>query len=381
MLKLDKITAAAGDFSLFPFSLSMRADECHALLGPSGSGKSTLLETIIGFRKPTGGCLYLEGQELSGIPVENRGIGYVPQRLALFPHLTVRQNILYGIRIRRIRESGYFELAERLIEEVGLGPLISRYPETLSGGERQRVALARALASAPRLLVLDEPFSALNESLRRELWILLKKLLDHNKTPALMVTHDLEEAFFLGERISVLIDGNLHQSDSKTAVYRKPATVEVARFLGIRNLFPAKILDRDDSRLMLECPALKTRMPVMRSPNDHYVPDIGEDVIVGILPELVSLLYDVHSNPPSETRLGGEIVNSIDTGRGISLQFRPGGCDVVVDVSVGLREAAYIGNGKSEIGLSAVNLFVCRKQKRDPVFDTQAQVKSRGHLV
>jgi molybdate transport system ATP-binding protein len=361
MLKLEDVTVKAGDFSLSPFSLSMRTNECHALLGPSGSGKSTLLETIIGFRKPHSGRLFLDGQELRGTPVENRGIGYVPQRLALFPHLTVRQNILYGIRIRRIRESGYFELAERLIDEVGLGPLISRYPENLSGGERQRVALARALASAPRLLVLDEPFSALNESLRRELWILLKKLLDHNKTPALMVTHDLEEAFFLGERISVLIEGKLHQSDSKAVVYRKPATVEVARFLGIRNLFPAKTIDKNDLCIMVDCPVLKHCLPIMRSPNDHYVPDIGDDVIVGILPELVSIRYDGQSNPVTEKLLDGEIIDSIDTGRGINLHFRPRGCDVVLDVTVGLREAAYLGNGKTEVGLAAANLFLVPK--------------------
>jgi ABC-type Fe3+/spermidine/putrescine transport system ATPase subunit len=364
MLRLDNVSVKAGDFSLFPVSLNMGKGERHVLLGPSGSGKSTLLEAIIGFRKPHSGSLFLDGMELSAIPVENRGIGYVPQRLGLFPHLTVRQNILYGIRIRRVKEPKYFELAERLIEEVGLGSLDSRYPETLSGGERQRLALARALASAPRLFLLDEPFSSLNESLRRELWTLLKKLLDHNKIPVLMVTHDLEEAFFLGERISVLIDGRLHQSDDKTVVYRKPATVEVARFLGIRNLFPARIIDRDDSCLILDCPALKTRLPVNRSSNEHAVPDIGEEVIVGILPELVYLNPMNPACALSQVRLNGPIIDSIDTGRGINMQFRPEDCDVVLDVSAGLRDEAFVTIGKAEVDLAATNLFWMPKTKR-----------------
>jgi len=364
MLRLDNVFVKAGDFSLSPVSLSMRKEERHVLLGPSGSGKSTLLEAIIGFRRPHRGSVFLDGQELSDISVENRGIGYVPQRLGLFPHLTVRQNILYGIRIRRVKESKYFELAERLIGEVGLGSLVSRYPETLSGGERQRVALARALASAPRLFLLDEPFSALNESLRRELWILLKKLLDHNKIPTLMVTHDLEEAFFLGERISVLIEGKMHQSDAKTVVYRKPATVEVARFLGIRNLFPARIIDKDDSCLILDCPALKTRLPVNRSRNDHIIPEIGDEIIAGILPELVHLNHINQSDASSLVRLNGEVIDIIDTGRGIKLQFRPEGCDVVLDVSAGLREAALVNVGNAEVGLAAANLFWVPKTKR-----------------
>ncbi|MBN2319980.1 MAG: ABC transporter ATP-binding protein [Acidobacteria bacterium] len=364
MLRLDNVSVKAGDFSLSPVSLSMHKEERHVLLGPSGSGKSTLLEAVIGFRKPHGGRLFLDGRELSRIPVENRGIGYVPQRLGLFPHLTVRQNILYGIRIRRVKEPKYFELAERLIEEVGLGPLVSRYPETLSGGERQRVALARALASAPRLFLLDEPFSALNESLRRELWILLKKLLEHNKIPTLMVTHDLEEAFFLGERISVLIEGKLHQSDAKTVVYRKPATVEVARFLGVRNIFPARILGKDHSCLILNCPVLKTRLSVNRSHNDHAVPEIGDEIMVGILPELVYLNHIDRSDASSQVSLKGEVIDSIDTGRGINLQFRPEGCDVALDVSVGLREAVSVNIGKAEVGLAAANLFWVPKTKR-----------------
>ncbi len=357
MLKLDEVIAKAGDFTLAPVSLLISSNECHALLGPSGSGKSTLLETIIGFRKPLEGRLHLNGQELTTIPVENRGIGYVPQRLALFPHLTVEQNILFGIRTRRVREPEYFDLARRLIHEVGLAPLISRYPDTLSGGEQQRVALARALASAPRLLVLDEPFSSLNESLRRELWKLLKKLLVNIKTPTLMVTHDLEEAFFLGERISVLIEGRLHQSDSKAIVYRKPATVEVARFLGIRNLFPAKAIGRDDSFIMLDCPALRTRLAVNRSSNDRFVPDIGSSLIVGILPELVYLCCNGQPDPPATARLDGEIVDLIETGRSINMFFRPNGCDVVLEVSAGLREAAFLDLAKVEIGLAASHIF------------------------
>ncbi len=357
MLELHEVTVKAGDFLIKPFSLCMGGSECHALLGPSGSGKSTLLETIIGFRHPHGGRLHLDGQELTNVPVENRGIGYVPQRLALFPHLTVQENILFGIRTRRVRETRYFKLAEGLIEEVGLAPLVSRYPETLSGGERQRVALARALASAPRLLVLDEPFSSLNESLRRELWNLLKRLLLNNKIPTLIVTHDLEEAFFLGERISVLIEGRLHQTDTKAVVYRKPATVDVARFLGIRNLFPAKVIGRQGSSIMLDCELLKTHLAVAQSPADQYVPEMESQVMVGILPELVNLLQNHQATPPGIARLNGEVIDVIETGRGINFSFRPKACDVVLEVTAGPREAAALDLSVINIGLAASHLF------------------------
>jgi ABC-type Fe3+/spermidine/putrescine transport system ATPase subunit len=163
MLKLEKVTAKAGTFTLKPLDLEIPPGECHALLGPSGAGKSTVLELIVGFRKLQSGNIFLNGRNQANIPVERSNIGYLPQRLALFPHLTVRDNILYGIRCRRTPASPDLKMVASLIKAMGLTQFENRKPTHLSGGERQRVALARALAPAPDLLILDEPFSSLNE--------------------------------------------------------------------------------------------------------------------------------------------------------------------------------------------------------------------------
>jgi len=173
VLTLDRVCARAGTFRLSDISISVGQGESHVLLGPSGAGKTTLLEAIIGLRPLTGGRVELSGRDLAGVPAERRGMGYLPQRLSLFPHLTVRENILYGPRSRRLRPADYQPVVDALVEAVGIGELLDRRPATLSGGARQRVALVRALAARPPVLLLDEPFSALNESLRHELWRLL----------------------------------------------------------------------------------------------------------------------------------------------------------------------------------------------------------------
>jgi ABC-type Fe3+/spermidine/putrescine transport system ATPase subunit len=357
MLTIEELIVKAGVFQLGPVSLQIKSGERHALLGPSGSGKSTLLESVIGFRRTRKGRLLIDGRNMINEPVESRGIGYVPQQLALFPHLTVRDNIYFGMRMRRLREIRHSELAEILIEEAGLSSLTSRYPETLSGGERQRVALVRALASGPRLLILDEPFSALNETLRRELWSLVKKLSVETKVTTLMVTHDFEEAFVLGEQISVLIGGKLHQSDVKEIVYRRPATAEVARFLGINNLFPADVIGRDGNFILLDCPSLKTHLVVTPGMEGKEAPAEGTAVMVGIWPERVALRRRGQPQMPSEVRLEGEVVRLVDNGRGISLSFRPNGCSVLLEVIAGPREMENLKLTEMQTGLAASHLF------------------------
>ena len=237
MLKCEKITTKAGSFRLEPLDLEITQGECHTLLGPSGAGKSTALELIVGFRELQSGRIILNGRNLENVPVEQRNIGYLPQNMALFPHLTVKENILYGIRSRRKPDKHDIESIDSLTEAMGVKKLENRKPLHLSGGERQRVALARALAPAPELLILDEPFSALNESLRSELSILLKELQQTYNLTTIIVTHDLEEAFFFSEKIHILINGRLHQSGPKNEIFNRPITASVARFLNYRNIF------------------------------------------------------------------------------------------------------------------------------------------------
>lgn len=336
MLELDSVSTRAGDFRLQNVSLQVGEGESHVLLGPSGSGKTTLLETILGVRQPESGRITLAGRDLDGIPIERRGIGYLPQRLALFPHLTAARNILYGPRSRRQPAAHYQPIVETLVEATGIASLLDRRPETLSGGEQQRVALVTALSSQPRLLLLDEPFSALNESLRQELWGLLKRLQATYGFAALLITHDLTEAFYLADRITILIGGVVHQTGSKDEVWRHPATLAVAEYFGIRNVFEGTVVQTDAGVAEVECPVLRGRLLVPVPPGRPRPPQ-GRRVWVGIRPEYVVLRDAEHPARPDEFALEGRITEILVTGRLATLHFRPHGSDVVLELSVGRR--------------------------------------------
>ena len=265
MLEIDQLCVRAGNFQLSGISLRAAPGRSHVILGPSGSGKTTLLETIIGFRHPTSGGIRLSNRPLIGLPIESRDIGYLPQRLALFPHLSVRQNLDYGERMRRQPRADTRRILDDLVLAADIRHLLDRRPESLSGGERQRVALVRALAARPQLLLLDEPFSALNDTLRRELWRLVKALQAEHGFTTVMITHDLAEAFFMGDDITVMIDGRVHQSSDKETVWFRPATADVAHYLGIHNLFSGVVTGREPSPqdgrhggdvARVECPTL-----------------------------------------------------------------------------------------------------------------------------
>jgi ABC-type Fe3+/spermidine/putrescine transport system ATPase subunit len=311
MLEIDGLTAQAGGFRLHGISLRVGEGECHALLGPSGSGKSTLLAALLGTLPGVTGSLRLAGEELSTLPIERRHLGYVPQQLGLFPHLSVRDNLTYSARARHVPEAEYRPLLDRLTDLTGIGALLSRPIATLSGGERQRVALVRALTANPRLVLLDEPFTALNESLRRELWWLVRDLQRERGLTVLLVTHDLSEAHFLADRITVLIDGRQEQSDHKAAVYRRPASVAVARFLGLKNLFPARTLGPQ----AVDCPDLGGRLAVAEEGAAR-----GE-VWLAIRAEHVALRTPETPSRPGETRLGGRFEAVLDLGESALLHF------------------------------------------------------------
>lgn len=237
MLEVTELSARAGAFILSNVSLTVPPSSCHVILGPTGSGKTLLLESVIGLRNPQAGKVILEGKDITCLPMEQRGLSYVPQDLALFPHMTVRENILYPIRIRGGKQDIENGIVRELVESLGIKHLLDRSVRNLSGGERQRTALARAVASRCKYLILDEPLSALHESLKKELWYLLKDLQRRYDLAVLMVTHDLEEAFFLGDTVSIVLDGKVRRQGWKGDVYERPSSLDVAAFLGIRNFF------------------------------------------------------------------------------------------------------------------------------------------------
>lgn len=235
MIRLTDVRVRAGEFRLGPISLDAPTGAHTVLIGPTGSGKTTLLEAIAGLRPLEGGLLELGDQDASAMPPEARGLGFAYQDSALFPHLTVRENVRYGLRHAGDDRIG------ALADAFSLSHLFDRTPATLSTGERQRVALARALAPHPRALLLDEPFAAVDPAQRRDLRRELQQWVAREGITVLHVSHDFEEAIRMGEQVAVLLDGRLVQSGSPDEVFRHPATAEVAHFVGIGNVLRGSV--------------------------------------------------------------------------------------------------------------------------------------------
>jgi sulfate/thiosulfate transport system ATP-binding protein len=203
-----------------------------ALLGPSGSGKSTLLRTIAGLDQPDSGSVTINGRDVTRVPPQRRGIGFVFQHYAAFKHLTVRDNVAYGLKIRKRPRAEIRDKVDNLLEVVGLSGFQGRYPNQLSGGQRQRMALARALAVDPEVLLLDEPFGALDAKVREDLRAWLRRLHDEVHVTTVLVTHDQAEALDVADQIAVLNKGRIEQVGSPTDVYDTPANHFVMSFLG-----------------------------------------------------------------------------------------------------------------------------------------------------
>jgi sulfate transport system ATP-binding protein len=209
-----------------------------ALLGPSGGGKSTLLRVVAGLESPDSGTVEIDGQDLTGIPARQRGIGFCFQHYAPFRHLTVRRNVAFGLEVRRRPKAEIREKVDELLELVRIAHLADRYPSELSGGQRQRMALARALAIEPKVLLLDEPFGALDAQVRQQLRVWLRELHEKISVTTVLVTHDQEEAMEVADRLAIINEGRLEQIGAPAEIYDKPDNEFVMKFLG-----PATELD------------------------------------------------------------------------------------------------------------------------------------------
>lgn len=240
------ITKRFGEFTaLDDVSLEARPGEFLALLGPSGSGKTTLLRLMAGLEFPDAGSVSFDGSDVTSKPTRERAVGFVFQHYALFKHMTVAENVAFGLNVKSRRERpGKREIAARvaeLLDLVQLGHLGDRYPSQLSGGQRQRVALARALAVQPRILLLDEPFGALDAKVRKDLRRWLRRIHDEMGLTTIFVTHDQEEALELADRVVVMSNGHIEQVDTPERVYDEPATPFVCEFIGHASRFDCTI--------------------------------------------------------------------------------------------------------------------------------------------
>jgi ABC-type Fe3+/spermidine/putrescine transport system ATPase subunit len=233
VISIESLCCTFGDFALRDISLQIEKGSYWVILGPSGCGKSVLLQTIAGFFSPIKGRIRVGGSDITQLPPERRKMGLVFQQSALFPHKSVRENIAYGLRARKIPAEAVARKVDALIERLGLGSILSRPVATLSGGEAQRIAVARALAIEPDLLLLDEPMSALDHNTRLELQVELARLHKELGLTTLHVTHSREEAAALGDHVAVMLGGRIVQRGLTAEVTTRPRCPFVARFLGL----------------------------------------------------------------------------------------------------------------------------------------------------
>ena len=252
-IEARNITKRFGDFvALDDVSVEVPAGSLTALLGPSGGGKSTLLRTIAGLESPDAGQVCIEGRDMTGISPQERGVGFVFQHYAAFKHMTVRENVAFGLRIRKRPKADVNRRVDELLGIVQLSQFAGRYPSELSGGQRQRMALARALAVEPSVLLLDEPFGALDANVRQELRAWLRRLHLEMPVTTLFVTHDQEEAMELADQIVVISHGRVEQAGTPTELYDSPANDFVMNFIGPVTRLDGQLVRPHDVQLLVD---------------------------------------------------------------------------------------------------------------------------------
>jgi len=252
MVELRQVSKRFGSHeALKDASFAIKAGEFMTFLGPSGCGKTTCLRLISGFDTPSSGRIFIDGKDVTFDPPYRRDVNQVFQNYALFPHLTIYDNIAFGLRMKRVAPADITRRVQRVLEMTALGDFVGRKPAQLSGGQRQRVALARAIICEPKVLLLDEPLSALDAKLRTQMRVELKQLQKKLGITFIYVTHDQEEALTMSDRVAVINDGRVEQIGTVSEIYYKPATRFVASFIGDTNIVEAQILTSDSG--MLRC--------------------------------------------------------------------------------------------------------------------------------
>ncbi|HET7560152.1 MAG TPA: ABC transporter ATP-binding protein [Limnochordia bacterium] len=316
-------------------SLTIGEGEFLTLLGPSGCGKTTTLRMIAGFEAPTAGEVRLDGQRVNDVPPYRRNVNTVFQSYALFPHLTVRENIAFGLKLQKLDAAEQKRRIDEAMERVKLPDLGERKPRQLSGGQQQRVALARALVCRPRVLLLDEPLGALDLKLRKAMQIELKQLQQALGMTFIYVTHDQEEALTMSDRIAVMNRGRIEQLGSGADVYHNPRTRFVAEFIGEANLYSAKVLRREGDKALVEACGFTSWV---RSGEDH-----ANDTLL-IRPERLDLAA-ADAAPAGRNVVRGKVESVIFGGAFIRVIVAAPGGSITVQVLAddGHRHLAAVG--------------------------------------
>ncbi|HLM71737.1 MAG TPA: ABC transporter ATP-binding protein [Polyangiaceae bacterium] len=292
MVELRNVAKRFGGYTAVQdINLSIRAGEFITLLGPSGCGKTTLLRMISGFETPTEGEILLEGKDVTHVPPYKRNVNQVFQSYALFPHMSVKENINFGLRMQKVAKTEAEERVRQAIQMVSLGGFEERKPSQLSGGQRQRVALARAIVCRPKVLLLDEPLSALDAKLRHAMQVELKRLQQKLGITFVFVTHDQEEALTMSDRIAVINKGRIEQLGDASAIYHQPKTTFVANFIGQANILEAEVASVSGGRARV-----KLGEHVELTVNAGELAADAANVLVSIRPEKIH----IQKKKPSE---------------------------------------------------------------------------------
>jgi len=258
LVKIDRVTKQFDEtLAVDDVSLTINKGEIFALLGGSGSGKSTLLRMLAGFERPTEGRIYLDGVDITDMPPYERPINMMFQSYALFPHMTVAQNIAFGLKQDRLPAAEIEERVNEMLKLVQMTQYAKRKPHQLSGGQRQRVALARSLAKRPKLLLLDEPMGALDKKLRSQMQLELVEIIERVGVTCVMVTHDQEEAMTMAQRIAIMHLGCIEQIGSPVDIYETPISRLVCEFIGNVNLFDGEVVEDAEDHALIACPELE----------------------------------------------------------------------------------------------------------------------------
>lgn len=293
LVVLDGLSKTFGDVvAASDVTLTVERGQFVSLLGPSGCGKTTLLRMLAGLEEPTAGRIHLAGRDVTNVPSQDRGIGFVFQRYALFPHMSVLDNVAFGLRVRGRSSAERSARAHEMLDLVQLGHLADRLPAEISGGQAQRVALARALAPNPEVLLLDEPLSALDLTIRMAMQEELRRIHRELGTTFVFVTHDQGEALSMSDRIVLMDGGAIVQDSAPSDLYRRPQTLFAATFVGDTNRWPGTI---DGAPGAESCQVRVDGTVVSGSPSHDLV--AGQDVVYVVRPELVAL--DVEQGPAS----------------------------------------------------------------------------------
>ncbi|WP_266081821.1 ABC transporter ATP-binding protein [Haladaptatus caseinilyticus] len=318
LLTVDNLTKEFGDVTAVQdVSFDVSDGEFVSILGPSGSGKSTILRMIAGFETPTDGSIRLSETELVGVPPFERDINMVFQNLALFPHLTVAENIEYGLKQAGVKKAERAERTKKMLRMVHLDGYGSRSPDELSGGEQQRVALARALVNEPELVLFDEPLSSLDRKLRQHMQTELQRIQSETGTTFLYVTHDQEVALSVSDRLVVLNDGEIEQIGSAENLYESPNSAFVADFIGDVNQVPAVVTGATETELTIEVES----KPVSFAHDGTMPVSSGEEVRVCVRPHKVSVsdsdtdghLFETRGTVRERSYQGSDVIYVIET--------------------------------------------------------------------